>query len=233
MATNQLPSINRRRVFADLGAFVRNRRDDITRLWVAAVDRSSEIASSNDLTYRQLLDHLPHICDELADLLQKPPTDPAPPPIGPDAAAHGRKRWEQGYRLEEVIREVCLIRRNFFDRWVPEFAQNNPEFVGEAERAATQVIHHFFDEVIIDSTVQFVQENCDHAKRVKHEFLSQVAHDLRTPLTPILLATTALKEEAGLSESALNMVDMIARNAQLEARTVDQLLHEAESDKTP
>jgi len=219
-------------VLADLGAFFRARRDDITRLWIAAVDRSAEITSSNDLTYRQLLDHLPHICDELADLLQKAPGDAPASPVAPDAATHGQKRWEQGYRLDEVIREVCLLRRNIFDRWVPEFAENNPGFTGEPERAAARVIHDFFDEVIVDSTVQFVLENSDHAKRIKHQFLSRMGHDLRTPLSPILLATAALKEDEELSASGTEMVDMIIRNTQLEAELIDSLLREAAADTT-
>jgi signal transduction histidine kinase len=229
---NQPRSVSGTPVLADLGAFFRARRDDITRLWIAAVDRSAEITSSNDLTYRQLLDHLPAICDELADILQKAPGDAAPNPVAPDAATHGRKRWEQGYRLEEVIREVCLLRRNIFDRWVPEFAQKNPGFIGETERAAARIINHFFDEVIVDSTVQFVLENGDHAKRIKRQFLSRMGHDLRTPLSPILLATAALKEDEVLSDSGLGMVDMIVRNTQLEAELIDRLLGEAESDTT-
>src|SRR5947208_10816308 len=49
---------------AELGEFLLARRADITRLWIAAVDRSPEITSSNDLTYKQLLDHLPQLCEE-------------------------------------------------------------------------------------------------------------------------------------------------------------------------
>jgi signal transduction histidine kinase len=226
---NQPTTIGGRRVLAELAQFFRAHRDDITRLWVAAVDRSPAITSSNDLTYRQLLDHLPQICDELADALEKTPADiGTSSPVVPDAAAHGRKRWEQGYSLEEVIREICLLRRNIFDRWVPEFAGTQPEFVAEVRRSAKQVIHHFFDEVIVDTTVQFVQENRDHASRIKREFLSRMGHDLRTPLTPILLAAASLKEEGGLSAEARDSIEMIVRNANLEAELVAQLLREAE-----
>ena len=49
---------------AELGEFLLARRADITRLWIAAVDRSPEITSSNDLTYKQLLDHLVTMHDQ-------------------------------------------------------------------------------------------------------------------------------------------------------------------------
>jgi signal transduction histidine kinase len=217
-------------VLAHLGEFFRAHRDDITRLWVAAVDRSPEITSSNDLTYRQLLDHFPQICDELADALGKmPPEIGTSFPTVPDAAAHGRKRWEQGYSLQEVIREICLLRRNIFDRWLPEFAETHPEFVGEVRRWAKRMIHQFFDDVIVDTTVQFAQENRDHASRAKREFLSRMSHDLRTPLTPLLLAAVSLKEQGGLSAEARDSVEMIVRNARVEAELVDQLLRAAEA----
>lgn len=229
MPANQPSLAQGRRVLAELGEFLRAHRDDITRLWIAAVDRSPQITSSGDLTYRQLLDHLPQICDELADALQATPAAPETvPPAGPDAAAHGRIRWEQGYSLEEVIREVCLLRRNIFDRWLPDFRETQPEFAGEIRRSAEQIIRLFFDEVIVESTMQFVRENRDHARRVRYEFLSRMGHDLRTPLTPILLATTSLKEEGNLRPAELEMIDMIARNATLEAALLDKLLREAE-----
>ncbi len=102
--TNQNHVGSPERVLAKLGTFFRARRDDITRLWIAAVDRSPEITSSNDLTYRQVLDHLPHICDELADLLQGAPNDAEPSPIVPDAGT------DSGITRSVAITVVCETR---------------------------------------------------------------------------------------------------------------------------
>ena len=233
MATNQSSPVSTHGALAELGQFIRAHREDITRLWVAAVDRSPQITSSGDLTYRQLLDHLPQICDELADALQIPSaTNETVAPAVADAAAHGRKRWEQGYSLEEVIREICLLRRNIFDRWLPDFAGTNPQFVGEVRRSAEQIVQRFFDEVIVESTAQFVQENGDYARRARKEFLSRISHELRTPLTPVLLATTALKEELPLTPAAQEAIDMIVRNVELEVKLIDELLQEAGHGRT-
>src|SRR3954468_22309494 len=95
---------------AEFGDFILANRDEITRQWVTVVDRSPEVAASEDLTYRQLLDHLPELCRELATTLKKPGEQSVRDRTARDASAHGRKRWQQGYRLEELIRELCLIR---------------------------------------------------------------------------------------------------------------------------
>ena len=75
-----------------------------------------------------------------------------------DARAHGWKRWRQGYMLEELIREICLIRRNFIDTWLKAFAAVDKNFGLEAQSAARRVVECFFDNVIIEATVQFVDE---------------------------------------------------------------------------
>src|SRR6201995_5953460 len=141
-------------LLADFGHFLLANEAEITRRWVTAVDRSPDIAASEDLTYRQLLDHLPQMCHELADTLKKPEHEAESETA---ARAHGRKRWQQGYKLQELIREVCLLRRNFIDTWPDAFAATQPLFDGAAQRSARRVVGRFFDDVIIDSTVQFVE----------------------------------------------------------------------------
>jgi len=103
-------------------------REDILRLWIAGVDRNPDITSSNGLTYKQLLDHLPQLCEELAELQRIRRSNECPrrhrmPMVG--------KRWQQGYLLEEVIREIHLFRRQLFERWLPDFVRQNDSFVGE------------------------------------------------------------------------------------------------------
>jgi signal transduction histidine kinase len=208
-------------VVAELGEFLLARREDILRLWIAGVDRSPEITSSNGLTYKQLLDHLPQLCGELAELLKHPAVE-RPPEAASNA--HGRKRWQQGYLLEEVIREMQLLRRHLFEKWLPEFARQNDFLVGETKRTAKKIVHGFFDEVIIASVIQFVAESAEDGQEMKHRFLSLISHELRTPLTPVLLAVESLRSEPDLSKNAGQMIDIISRNVELEARLIDELL---------
>ena len=133
-------------------------REQILQSWIAEVDQHPNISTSDNLTYTQLLDHLPELCTELAALLKRPNAQEIKREATQDARAHGWKRWRQGYKLEELIREICLIRRNFIDTWLKAFAAVDEFFDVDAENAARRVVESFFDNVIIEATVQFVEE---------------------------------------------------------------------------
>jgi signal transduction histidine kinase len=230
MSKDLAQSAERRETLARLGEFLLARREDILRLWIAAVDRSPDIPSSDDLTYKQLLDHFPQLCAELAGRLKQPTAGPALADANSTSSAHGRKRWQQGYRLDEVIRELSLIRRNLFERWLPDFAIQSGLFVGDTKRAAKKIIDGFFDEVIVGAVTQFVAESTENRKQIRHQFLSLMSHELRTPLTPALFAVEALRKEPNLSENAVEMIELIARNIEAEAHLIDELLDASQSE---
>src|SRR3954463_16007406 len=110
---------------AQFGQFVLDNQERIIRHWLTVVDRSPEVPASEDLTYRQLLDHLPELCLELGSLLRRPDVPSIRDQAARDAGAHGRKRWQQGYNLAELIREVCLIRNDILDVWLDVFMRVN------------------------------------------------------------------------------------------------------------
>lgn len=65
-------------------------------------------------------------------------------------------------------------------------------------------------------------QGADAASRAKDRFLAVLSHELRNPLTPILLATSSMLEsDAAPSRSTL---EMIQRNVRLESRLIDDLL---------
>lgn len=178
------------------------RREQILKSWITAVDQHPSISTSDNLTYTQLLDHLPELCTELAALLKQPDAKEIKREAKQDARAHGWKRWRQGYKLEELIREICLIRRNFIDTWLKAFAATDPSFGFEAQNAAQRVVEGFFDNVIIEATVQFVEENQEAVRQLNArlkpretdnaEFVQRVTHLLREPLGPLLVGLEVL-----------------------------------------
>jgi hypothetical protein len=226
---------------AAFGDFLFANRDEITRRWVTVVDRSPEVAASEDLTYRQLLDHLPQLCSEMAALLKDPRDEELRDSAKQDAGAHGRKRWRQGYNLEELIREICLIRQNFFETWPDAFAEKAQSFHGAVRERANQIVARFFDNLIIDSTVEFVEEQSAalhkiHAELIKErnaaahaksEVLRHISHNLREPLTAIVFAAELLNKDKTLSTAVRDSVDIIVRNARAEAAQVDELIYAA------
>jgi signal transduction histidine kinase len=236
---NLQPSIAR-----ELGAFadfILAHREDITRHWVGAVDRNTQIDSSDGLTFRQLLDHFPELCGELANVLKAPAAESPRAQASEQSSAHGRKRWQQGYRFDEVIREVCIVRRDFFSRWISAFEQEHGAMGLDGRRAAERIVHQFFDDVLVDSTAQFVGEQhqksiefeqtlmeqkqqLEDADNLKSRFLSLMSHELRTPLTPVLLEVTAMRSDIRLPPQFREPLDHIEHNVRLEAVLIDDLL---------
>ena len=223
---------------AGFGDFVLAHRDQILQSWIAAVDQHPNISTSDNLTYTQLLDHLPELCTELAALLKQPDAKEIKREAKQDARAHGWKRWRQGYKLEELIREICLIRRNFNDTWLKAFATVDKRFDLDAQNAARRIVESFFDNVIIEATVQFVEENQEALHELNAalkpratgnaEFVQRITHLLREPLGPLLLGLEVLLREESLSPRGIEMIGVLHRNVQKEAQAIEQLLRSTE-----
>jgi len=72
-------------------------------------------------------------------------------------------------------------------------------------------------------SVESVRRRTEAAERGKDEFLAMLAHELRNPLTPILMAAQTLKRRmTGLSE--MKQLDILERQARNLARLVDDIL---------
>ena len=219
-------------------------REQILQSWIAVVEKHPDISTSDNLTYTQLLDHLPELCTELGALLKQPNAQEIKREARHDARAHGWKRWRQGYKLEELIREICLIRRNFIDTWLKAFAVVDNRFDLDAQNAARRIVECFFDNVIIEATVQFVEEhqealpqlNAGLEARVvgKAEFVQRITHLLREPLGPLLLGLEVLLREEALSPRGVEMIGVLQRNVKKEAEAIEELLRSTElSERNP
>jgi signal transduction histidine kinase len=221
--------------FAD---FVLAHREQILQSWIAAVDQHPNISTSDNLTYTQLLDHLPELCTELAALLKKPDAQEIKREARQDARAHGWKRWRQGYKLDELIREICLIRRNFIDTWFKAFAAEDVRFDVDAQNAARRIVECFFDNVIIEATVQFVEEHQEAVRQLNAslkpraagnaEFVQRITHLFREPLGPLLLGLEVLLHEEALSPRGVEMIEVLRRGVRKEAEAIEELLRSTE-----
>ena len=71
---------------------------------------------------------------------------------------------------------------------------------------------------------EHARAEAEAAGQAKDLFLAMLSHELRTPLTPVLMGVRILQLNHDLPPSALEALEMIARNVQLEARFIDDLL---------
>jgi signal transduction histidine kinase/ActR/RegA family two-component response regulator len=71
---------------------------------------------------------------------------------------------------------------------------------------------------------QQARARAEASDRAKDQFLAVLSHELRTPLTPVLGAAAMLESDASASGEVRRLAAMIRKNAELEARLIDDLL---------
>src|SRR6266513_4863856 len=237
------------KILSELGDYLLAHREEIIGEWLRAVEQNPDISSFDHLKDKEeLLDHLPELCQNLAELLRFPQSDQNRAEVSRAARVHGKYRWRQGYRLEEVIREASIVRRILSHNWLDAYARKAPTLDGGTRRAAENIIHQAVDDVISDSAEQFVEEQlkstndlnsqladalaevrqqkaaANAANNAKDRFLAMLSHELRTPLNPILLWANATLEEEQTAPSLKEGIQMVRCNVELEASLIDDLL---------
>jgi signal transduction histidine kinase len=236
-------------ILSDLGDYLLAQREEIIGEWLRAVEQNPDISSVDHLKDKEeLRDHLPELCQNLAELLKSPKSNQNRAEVSRAARVHGRYRWRQGYRLEEVIRETSIVRRIISHNWLDAYARKVPKFDGGTRRAAENIIHQAVDDVISDSAEQFAEEQlkstshlnsqlgdalaelrqqkaaADAANNAKDRFLAMLSHELRTPLNPILLWASAILEDEQTAPSLKEDIKMVRHNVEIEASLIDDLL---------
>jgi len=104
----------------------------------------------------------------------------------------------------------------------------------EAQNAARRIVEGFFDNVIIEATVQFVEEHQEAVRQLSAtlepretgnaEFVQQITHLLREPLGPLLLGLEVLLREESLSPRGVEMIGLLQRGVKKEADAIEELL---------
>gem|GEM_PF-464865 len=138
-------------------AFLVERQEEITAEWMSGVHADGRVQTSERLSAGELKAHLPQLFENLADLLRSPADFEAKKDAGDNARTHGALRFEQGYRVDELLREMARIRGILIVQTLG-FEEQNPAFAGVVKRVALQRLHGFFDDLICDSAVQFVRD---------------------------------------------------------------------------
>ncbi len=127
---------------------MRNHRDVVTHIWADSIYDDEETRLAERLSYRQLIDHVPSLLEELGRALD------SPVPSALEVAEAARRvrffvhvRFQQGCLIDEVARELSLLRSATNELlWRESSATTEREWreLREALRRADE----FFDELI-------------------------------------------------------------------------------------
>ena len=181
-----------------------------------------ELPSARDIDLPTLTDHIPSLVDELVRELNANVDQTISEALANEISeAHGLQRLQDSFDIEEVVAEYNILRgciHNLAD-------DNDINLQGKP----FTIINRVFDHAIGSAVQAYATQRALEVQRRREEYLSFVAHDLRTPLTAISLAgrvleTILLGQNAG--DEAFRMVKALRRNAQHLEKLVTKVLEE-------
>jgi len=166
-----------------LAALIRRERDVLLSNWRQQV---RNLPAAQHLDTPTLNDHVPQLIEELAAALQARSGETIPEALGEASPpAHGLQRMADGYDIEEVVAEYNILRG-----CVHDLAQANGLTL---QGKPFHILNRVLDGAIGLAVKTFAAGQAAEVRGRREEYLSFVAHDLRTPLSAISLATGVLE----------------------------------------
>jgi signal transduction histidine kinase len=231
----------------ELSQHLRAAHEEIIDRWMTAVRADEKIPSANRLNQGDLRDHLDQMLRKMRRQLAsglgaaEPGTEPEP-----EAVEHGALRADQNYRVDELVREIGVLRGCFLAIF-SEFLREKRQIETAEFLQVTQIIHRFFDEICTESVAAYVEqreaqaENTAQALRRLNENLERanqnyedtdsfrrrtlraVAHDMATPVNALGLGVAYLSESSEPDERE-EAKRLVSRTLEHLRSMVDQLL---------
>lgn len=147
--------------------------------------------------------------DKSKDLL------PVPDLKTPAATIHGELRHLAGFDLRQLGSEYRALRASVLRMWKAQL----PE-LGDSEFNDMMRFNEAIDEALAASIVRYSAE-VDHSRQT---FLAILGHDLRSPLSSILMAASIMLKFDGLRVEQSDLVLRIKRNVSTMSHMINDLL---------
>jgi len=220
--------------FAALAVYIAQRRGAILQAWRKAVTSDPTLTSGASLPRAQLHDHIPALLLDFEQRLaaggaaKAADVKDAKKMHKGDAAAHGLHRWQQGFDLAEVTRELSQLNECVVIE-LDSYAVAHPELDRSVMPLARTIWARQHGTAMGASTSQYFRlqqlEANSHIRDLEHalealreleqhraQLWQQAAHDLRGNLGVVANATAGLTS-ANASELARgNFLRMLDRN---------------------
>ncbi|MHC5598473.1 MAG: sensor histidine kinase [Nostoc sp.] len=220
----------------DFSQVLAEKTNTILNKWIAAVRKDRLIESADDLSYTAIKNHIPNVLKAMVTVLSKS-QDNEIQSIVTASFQHGAIRAEQGFDPAEIAREYHLLRTVIFDVLQADLLSGTPVEIIRSMRLIDAIV----DEAIARCFKSYVEERLRELQQLQasltlhnqeltrlisanQEYLSQLAHELKHPLTSIIgYSDLFLRQQRRNTEikdnfSNLEHIERVLRNGR-------QLLH--------
>ncbi len=198
--------------FAALSGYFAARREAILLTWRKEDRADPEQTTGRSLTVSQFLDHIPEMLDAFEHRLSSRPGGSSARAAEDDkkeeGVKHGLHRWQQGYRLQELINECGHLQLSLFEE-LGHIAAAHPELERETILEANRQIMALVNDMISESAGQYERmqqaESAGHVgdlmgalasvneiERRRATLIHQAVHDLGNDVTGVRLAASLL-----------------------------------------
>ncbi|MBB6598806.1 sensor histidine kinase [Luteimonas sp. MC1825] len=179
-----------------LADFIEQRAESIIE---QAIEFAKSIEVDTPLDHVTLRDHLPEIIQAIVSDLRTAQTRaeeiaksegnaPMPAEHSRSAAAtHALHRAHSGFSISSLVAEYRAMRASVLRAWAAD-TPGQPEATREIAR---------FNEAIDEAIAESVSHYADEVERWRSIFLGVLGHDLRTPLTSIMMTAEQIAGMAG------------------------------------
>jgi two-component system, OmpR family, phosphate regulon sensor histidine kinase PhoR len=206
-----------------LSTLITEQRDALLSRWRQEVKR---LPSAKHLDTPTLNDHIPALLDELADAFRAS-ADETETLVEENPSRHGAQRLKDGFDIVEVVAEYNILRGCLHD-----LAEANGIYLAGR---GLRVINRVLDEAIGLAVSSYATHQAREVQQRRDEYLTFVAHDLRTPLSAISLATKVLERtlaDGAQGSEPTRMLHSLHRNVQQLETLVAKVLKENENLQT-
>jgi signal transduction histidine kinase len=217
-----------------LADYLALQRPGILLAWRHAADADPLQTTVRSLSRGQFNDHIPQVLDAFERKLRSRPGGPeakaADVETKSEEVKHGLHRWQQGYRLQELMREWGHLQLCLFEV-VETFAAARPRFERETLVEANHRMITLVNDAISESTGQYARlqqaeaagrmrdlevalASISEIERRRAALIHEAVHDLNGNVFGVAMAAKVLGEDAIADSERVDFAERVQQGMQ-------------------